>query len=87
MRIDDRNRTPVTAGTEKTDRTAQHGNGGKDAAGAANGDQADVSMLARALASPDTRRLEQLRLDVQSGKYNVPAEAVAKAIVDAHLSE
>jgi anti-sigma28 factor (negative regulator of flagellin synthesis) len=28
--------------------------------------------------------LEQLRLDVQSGKYEVPAEAVAKAIIDAH---
>jgi hypothetical protein len=28
-----------------------------------------------------------LRLEVQSGTYSVPADAVAGAIVDAHLAE
>jgi flagellar biosynthesis anti-sigma factor FlgM len=87
MRIDDLNRTPVTQSTEKTDQTAQQRSGalGKDAV--AGSDQADVSPLARALSATDPARIEQLRLEVQSGKYDVPAEALASAIVDAHLTE
>ena len=87
MRIDDLNRTPVTAGTDKTDATTGARNGAKDGATPTSADQADVSTLARALASGDAQRLEQLRLQVQSGNYNVSAEAVAKAIIDAHLGE
>jgi flagellar biosynthesis anti-sigma factor FlgM len=87
MRIDDLNRTPVTQGTERTDQTAaQHpGATGKDAI--AGSDQADVSPLARALSTTDPARIEQLRLAVQSGTYNVSAEAVASSIIDAHLTE
>jgi len=87
MRIDDLNRTPVTQNAEKPDQTAQQHPGvpGKDAAVAS--DQADVSPLARALSAQDPARIDQLRLEVQSGKYDVPAESVARAIIDAHLTE
>ncbi len=87
MRIDDLNRTPLTQETEKTDASAQKRATEKDGSPAAGADQADVSSLAHALAAGDPQRLEQLRLDVQSGKYNASAEAVAKAIIDAHLKE
>lgn len=87
MRIDDLNRTPVTAGTDKTDATLPARNGDNDGTKAPSTDQAEVSTLARALASPDANRLEQLRLEIQSGNYKVSAEAVAKAIIDAHSSD
>ncbi len=93
MRIDDLNRTPAAQSAEKTDQTAQQrpGTPGKD--GVPGSDQAEVSSLARVLSAHDSApvrdssRIEQLRLDVQSGKYNVPADAVAGAIVDAHLTD
>jgi len=87
MRIDDLNRTPLTQGTEKTDLAAQKQAAEKDGTPAAGADQADVSSLAQALSTRDPQRLEQLRLDVQSGKYNVSADAVAKAIIDAHTKD
>ena len=86
MRIDDLNRTPVTQGTEKTEQAGQQRTQEKDRVEGA-GDQAQISELARALAAKDPQRLEQLRLEVESGKYNVPAEAVAKALLDAHLKK
>jgi anti-sigma28 factor (negative regulator of flagellin synthesis) len=86
MRIDDLNRTPVTQSAEKTDQIAQQAPGapGKEAAAS---DQAEVSPLARALSTQDPSRVDQLRLEVQSGKYDVAAQAVASAIIDAHLTE
>jgi len=87
MRIDDLNRTPVTQSTERTDQTAAQrpGTTGKDAV--AGSDQADVSPLAKALSATDPARIDQLRLEVQSGRYDVSAEAVARSIIDAHLTE
>ena len=85
MRIDDLNRTPLAQGAEKTDPAAQKNSTEKAGSPGVGTDQADVSSLARALSSRDPQRLEQLRLEVQSGKYSVSAEAVAKAIIDAHL--
>jgi len=87
MRIDDLNRTPLAQGAEQTEQTEQKRASQKDGPLAANADQADVSALAHALSSRDPQRLEQLRLEVESGKYSVSAEAVAKAIIDAHLKE
>ncbi|HUA20749.1 MAG TPA: flagellar biosynthesis anti-sigma factor FlgM [Bryobacteraceae bacterium] len=87
MRIDDLNRTPVTQGAEKTDQAASKRALEKNPNATAAGDQADVSQLAQALANNDPQRLEQLRLDVQSGNYTVSADAVAKAIIDQHLKE
>ncbi len=86
MRIDDLNRTPLTQGTEKTDQAAEKRALEKN--GIAGGaDQAEVSQLAKALAPRDPARLEQLKLEVQSGKYQVPVEALAKSIIDAHFKE
>jgi flagellar biosynthesis anti-sigma factor FlgM len=87
MRIDDLNRAPVTQGPEKTEPTAEQRSAttGKDAV--AGSDQADVSPLARALSAADPARIDQLRLEVQSGKYDVSAEAVAGAIIDAHMTD
>lgn len=89
MRIDDLNlnRTPLTQGTEKTEQTAQQRTGAPGQESVAGSDRADVSQLARSLAIHDPGRLEQLRLEVQSGKYDVPAQAVANAIIDAHITE
>lgn len=86
MRIDDLNRTPATQGAEKTDqatesRTLER----KDIAN--NADHAVVSELAQALTAADPGRLEQLRLEVRSGKYDPSADAVAKSIIGAHLKE
>jgi anti-sigma28 factor (negative regulator of flagellin synthesis) len=86
MRIDDLNRTPLNQGTEKTDQAAEkRALEQKNIAGGP--DQAEVSELAQALARPDPARLEQLRLEVQSGEYEVPAEAIAKSVIDAHFKE
>jgi anti-sigma28 factor (negative regulator of flagellin synthesis) len=87
MRIDDLNRAPVTQNAEKTDQTAQQHPGAPGKGAIAASDQADVSALARALSTRDPARIEQLRLEVQSGNYDVPAESVARAIMDAHLIE
>lgn len=87
MRIDDLNRTPLSQSAEKTDPAGQERAPGSDSAAARNTDQADVSQLAQALATQDPKRIEQLRLDVESGKYDVSAEAVAKAIIASHLRE
>lgn len=87
MRIDDLNRTPVTQNAEKTDQTGQQPPGAPGKNTVAVSDQADVSPLARALSTQDPARIDQLRLDVQSGKYDVSAETVAGAIIDAHLTQ
>jgi anti-sigma28 factor (negative regulator of flagellin synthesis) len=87
MRIDDLNRASSTQGAEKTDPTAHKRAQENKAAAAAGADQAEVSDVARALSLRDPQRLEQLRLKVQSGNYDVSAEAVAKAFIDAHLKD
>jgi anti-sigma28 factor (negative regulator of flagellin synthesis) len=86
MRIDDLNRAPLTQETGKTEQTAEQRTE-KDSKAARGTDQAEVSQMAQALSAGDPQRLEQLRLAVQSGKYEVPAEAVAKAIIDQHTIE
>lgn len=87
MRIDDLNRTPLTQGAEKTDSAAQKRALEQKNAASGGVDQAEVSQLAQGLAPKDPQRLEQLRLDVQSGKYNVSADAIAKAIISEHLKD
>lgn len=91
MRIDDLNRTPATQGpggaeaTEKSGQPAQQRSSQQDAI--AGSDQAEVSQLAQSLAAPDPGRIEQLRLQVQSGSYEVAAEVVANALIDAHIKQ
>jgi flagellar biosynthesis anti-sigma factor FlgM len=87
MRIDDLNRAPLTSGTEKSGQSAQQRSAGSDAVPGSNQDQAEVSPLAQSLASADPSRIEQLRLQVESGSYEVPAQSVANALIDAHLKE
>ncbi len=88
MRIDDLNPTPLTPGTEKSGQAVQQRPAEKDAvAGSNQADQAEVSQLAQSLAAPDPGRIDQLRLQVQSGSYDVSAQAVANALIDAHLKE
>jgi anti-sigma28 factor (negative regulator of flagellin synthesis) len=85
MRIDDLNRAPLTQSAEKADAAGQKRALEANSAAARGTDQADVSQLAQALAPRDPNRIEQLKLAVESGKYDVSAEAVAKAIIDSHL--
>jgi len=86
MRIDDLNRTPLTQGTEKTDQAAEKRALEKNSISDST-DQAEVSQLARSLSSGDPARLEQLRMQVQSGNYRVSAGALAESIIDAHFKE
>ena len=87
MRIDDLNRTPLAPETGKTDQAAEKRALEKDPKAARGTDQAEVSQMAHTLSTSDPQRLEQLRLAVQSGKYEVSADAVAKAIIDHHTRE
>jgi flagellar biosynthesis anti-sigma factor FlgM len=87
MRIDDLNRPPLTPETGKTEQAADKKALEKDPKAARGTDQAEVSEMAQALSTGDPKRLEQLRLAVQSGKYEVSAEAVANAIIDHHTRE
>ena len=90
MRIDDLNRTTVTQGTEQSGQTASQRAVGKDPLEknpVAGSDQAEVSHLAQSLAAPDSGRIEQLRLEVQSGSYEVSAQTVANALIEAHLKD
>lgn len=86
MRIDDLNRSPLAPATDKSELAAQKSPENTNAASSGT-DQAQVSQLAQALAPQNPNRLEQLRLQVQSGKYDVSAEVVANAIIDAHTRE
>jgi anti-sigma28 factor (negative regulator of flagellin synthesis) len=85
MRIDDLNRTPDTQGAEKTGQGA-HGRPVNQES-ITGSDKAEVSQLAQSLAPPDNARIEQLRLQVQSGSYDVSAHIVAGALIEAHLKE
>jgi anti-sigma28 factor (negative regulator of flagellin synthesis) len=87
MRIDPLNRPPVTQGAEKPDQSVPEPALERSANAATDLDRVEVSRLAQALPTRDPQRLEQLRLDAQSGKYDASAEAVAKAIIEAHLKE
>ena len=85
MRIDDVNRSPLPQAAEKAN-LGSAARGQSDKAG--NGsDNAEISPLARALQTSDPPRLEKLRLDVQSGQYQVSGDHVAKAIISDALSE
>ena len=85
MRIDDLNRTASTQSTEKAGPTAPTRSSEKESS--VGSDQAEVSQTAQALAAPDPGRVEQLRLQVQSGNYDVSAQTVANALIDVHLKD
>jgi anti-sigma28 factor (negative regulator of flagellin synthesis) len=85
MRIDDLNRTPVPQVTEKPGQTAPPDTVGKDTV--TGSDQAELSHMAQSLSAPEPGRIEELRLQVESGSYEVSPQAVANALIDAHLTE
>jgi anti-sigma28 factor (negative regulator of flagellin synthesis) len=87
MRIDDLNRTPLAQGAQQAEQTPEKRPTDQNGVPAASADQANVSSLAHALSAGDPQRLEQLRLQVQSGNYNVPAGTLANSIIDAHLKD
>jgi anti-sigma28 factor (negative regulator of flagellin synthesis) len=88
MRIDDLNRTTVTQGAQQAEQTSEKRASEKSGGlRAASGDQANVSSLAHALSSRDAQKLEQLRLEVRSGKYNVPAGEIANSIISSYLKD
>jgi anti-sigma28 factor (negative regulator of flagellin synthesis) len=47
-------------------------------------DHAEISSLAQALEDADPKRLDDLRLQVESGRYAVSASELAGRIIDAH---
>lgn len=81
MRIDDLNRSPQAPATEKAT-SGPTARSRESQVGSVDGDDTEISSLAHALQPQDSQRLEQLRLDVQSGQYRVAGEKVAKAVVD-----
>jgi len=85
MRIDALSRTPLQQGAEKSGPSAPQTPLDKETA--AGSDHAAISALAQSLATPNADRVEQLRLQVQSGQYDVSAETLAAAVIDAHLKD
>jgi len=81
MRIDDLNRSPQTVATEKAN-SGPTARSRESEVESADGDNTKISSLAHALQPQDSQRLEQLRLEVQSGQHRVSGEKVAKAVLD-----
>ncbi len=79
--------TPKTQGSERSGQTAQRPLDMEGVTGSDRPDQAEVSPLAQSLAAPDASRIEQLRMQVESGSYQVSAQSVASALIDAHLMD
>jgi flagellar biosynthesis anti-sigma factor FlgM len=83
MRIDDLNRPGQTQAAERTERAGEQDKNERSAR--SSSDQVDISQLANALNSADTHRIEQLRLQVSAGTYQVQPDVVAKSIIDEHV--
>jgi flagellar biosynthesis anti-sigma factor FlgM len=74
--------------TQETEAAGQSGRARQQRVGSAASDQAEISSTAGILqseASSRAERVEQLRDAVQSGRYQVDAEAVSKRIVEESL--
>jgi anti-sigma28 factor (negative regulator of flagellin synthesis) len=85
MRIDDPNRASQAQEAAKTDGVHPDGTKGNASASRnADSDAAAISDLANALA-PSDARMEELRLQVERGEYNVSAGDVARSIIDEHV--
>jgi anti-sigma28 factor (negative regulator of flagellin synthesis) len=83
MRMDDVSRLPQSQTTERAQPTnSQHSPG--QSSGDAIEDHAEISSLAQALEGADRKRLDALRLQVESGEYTVSASELAGRIIDAH---
>ena len=87
MRIDDVNQPAQAPPTERTERAGEQANkqGTSLNPSRNSSDQVDISPLANVVNSGDAQRLEQLRLQVKAGTYQVNADVVAKSMIDEHL--
>ena len=83
MRIDDLNRPSQAQPAERTERTGEQA--ANEHAPVGSSDQVDLSQLAQTLKLSDEHRLEQLRLQIKTGTYQVQPDAVANAIIEEHL--
>lgn len=83
MRIDDVNRLPQSQATERAQQAASQPTG-KHTAENGIEDHAEISKLAKALEGADPKRLDALRLEIESGRYTVSASELAGRILDAH---
>ena len=88
MRIDDLNRTPVTQARRSPGKHLNSTPQDNDAVvGSEQSDQAQVSHLAQSLAAPDPGESSSFSCKCSLGSYDVSAQAVANAVIDAHLKE
>ena len=89
MRIDDVNRLPQSQATDRAQQTGSHDKHHQNAINRSD-DHAELSSLAQANAADapdgaDPKRLEALRLAVESGKYSVSSAELAAKIIDGHV--
>ena len=90
MRIDDVNRLPQSQATDRAQQTGSHDKHHQDSINRSD-DHAELSSLAQVNASDapdgaaDPKRLEALRLAVESGQYTVSATELAAKIIDGHV--
>jgi flagellar biosynthesis anti-sigma factor FlgM len=82
MRIDDVSRLPQTETPGSSQQVAAKD---KNRAVGPGTDRSELSSLARELETPDEKRLESLRLAVESGQYRVSSTALANSIIENHL--
>ena len=89
MRIDDVNRPPQSQATDRAQQTGSHDKQLQNSINRSD-DHAELSSLAQANANEapegaDPKRLEALRLAVETGQYSVSATELAAKIIDGHV--
>ncbi|MDQ2944726.1 MAG: flagellar biosynthesis anti-sigma factor FlgM [Acidobacteriota bacterium] len=89
MRIDDVNRPPQSQATERAQQTGSHDKQLQNSINRSD-DHAELSSLAQANATgaadgADPKRLEALRLAVETGQYSVSSTDLAAKIIDGHV--
>jgi flagellar biosynthesis anti-sigma factor FlgM len=87
MRIDDSNRAAVPQPTD-LDRTREKisSNLAPGLEQTSSSDAAEISALTQSLRSARAERLETLRTEVESGRYQVNASELASRILEHHQS-
>lgn len=93
MKIHDHNMTGISgAGLGKTDAVQSSGGRKTQSAGGGQRDQVQISDLAQAIGSlssdsPErSERLQQLQMEVSSGRYQVDARELSRNIIDETLA-
>ena len=87
MRIDDGNKLAPTLPTDRSQKTDTHRV--QDETPHSTPDVSaisDIAAQASSLGGTNEQRLEALRVAVESGTYHVSSSALAKSIIDSHLT-